>query len=55
MDTSYIGFIGFMLNDKSFLGYTNLFSPNDCEKNDKIILKNSMIKKIRKNILCYIW
>ena len=34
-----IGLIIFMLKDKSFLGYTNLFSPNDCEKNDKIILK----------------
>ena len=34
-----IGFIDFMLKDKSLLYYTNLFSPNDCEKNDKIILK----------------
>ena len=24
---------------KIFLGYTNLFSPNNYEKNDKIILK----------------
>ena len=30
------GFIDFMLKGKS---YTNLFSPNDNEKNDKIILK----------------
>ena len=29
-----IGFIDFMLKC-----YTNLLSPNDCEKNDKIILK----------------
>ena len=34
-----IGFIDFMLKGKSFLGYTNLFSPNNYEKNDKIILK----------------
>ena len=34
-----IGFIDFMLKGKSLLEYTNLFSPNDDEKNDKIILK----------------
>ena len=34
-----IGFLDFMLKDKSLLDYTNLFSPNDYEKNDKIILK----------------
>ena len=34
-----IGFIDFILKGKSFLDYTNLFSPNDYEKNDKIILK----------------
>ena len=33
-----IGFIDFMLKGKSLLEYTNLFSPNDHEKNDKIIL-----------------
>ena len=33
------GFIDFMLKGKSFLGYTNLFSPNKYEKNDKIMLK----------------
>ena len=31
------GFIDFMLTGKSLLEYTNLFSPNDYEKNDKII------------------
>ena len=31
-----IGFIDFMLKGKSLLGYTNLFSPNDYEKNNKI-------------------
>ena len=34
-----IGFIDFMLNGKSFLEYTNLFSPNKYEKKCKIILK----------------
>ena len=33
-----IVFIGFMLKGKSLLDYTNLFSLNDYEKNDKIIL-----------------
>ena len=33
------GFINFMLKGKSLLEYTNLFSPNNYEKNDKIILK----------------
>ena len=35
----YVGFIYFMLNSKSLLEYTNLFSPNEYEMNDKIILK----------------
>ena len=35
----FIRFIDFMLKDKSLLEYTNLFSPNDYEKNDKILLK----------------
>ena len=33
-----IEFIGFMLKDKSLLEYTNLFSPNDYENNDKIYI-----------------
>ena len=33
-----IGFIDFMLKGKSLVEYTNLFSPNDYEQNDKIIL-----------------
>ena len=40
-----IGFIGFMLKGKSLLDYTNLFSPNDYEKNDEIILKFSKYLK----------
>ena len=35
----YIGFIDFILKGKSLLDYTNLFSPNDYEKNDKMKLK----------------
>ena len=31
--------IDFMVKGKSLLNYTNLSSPNDYEKNDKIILK----------------
>ena len=34
-----IQFIGFMVNGKSIFGYTNLFSPNEYEKDDKVILK----------------
>ena len=34
-----IGFTDFMWKGTSLLDYTNLFSPNDYEKNDKIILK----------------
>ena len=33
-----IGFINFMFNGKSLSDYTNLFSPNDFNKNDEIIL-----------------
>ena len=28
-----------MLKDESVLGHTNLFPPNEYEKNDKIVLK----------------
>ena len=34
-----IGFIDFMLKGKSLLDYANLFSTNDYEENDKVILK----------------
>ena len=34
-----IGFIDFMLKGKSLLDYTNLFSPNEYEKNDTMTLK----------------
>ena len=38
-----IEFINYMLDGKTLLDYTNLFSPNDFEKNDQII------KRIFKN------
>ena len=34
-----IGFINFMFNGKSLTDYTNLFSPDDFNENDNIILK----------------
>ena len=34
-----IGFIDFMFNGISLTDFTNLFSPHDFKKNDKIILK----------------
>ena len=33
-----VGFIDFMLKGKILLDYTNLFSPNDYENNDEMIL-----------------
>ena len=33
-----IGFIDLMLKGKRLLAYTNSFSPNEWEENDKIIL-----------------
>ena len=36
-----IGFIDFMLKGESLLDFTNLLSPNEYEKNDKLILKYS--------------
>ena len=35
-----IGYFDFILQIKSLLDYTKLFSPYDYEKNDKIILKD---------------
>ena len=35
-----IGIINFMLKGKSLLVYTHLFSPNNYEKNDRIIMKH---------------
>ena len=36
-----VGFIDFIMTGKSLSGYTNLFSPNKYENNDKTILKYS--------------
>ena len=33
-----IGFIDFILADKTLIDCTNLFSPHDFDKNDQIIL-----------------
>ena len=33
----FIGFIDFMVKGKSLLHYTNLLSPKEYEKNDKMI------------------
>ena len=49
-----IGFIDFMWKRKSFLDYVNLFSPNDYEKNDKIITKIFSITKKMNKIYCTI-
>ena len=35
----WIAFIEYMPAGKTLLDYTNLFSPNDSRKNDKIIYK----------------
>ena len=45
-----IGFINFMPKGKILLHCTNLFSPNDYEKNDKIILKHFQQLKISKSL-----
>ena len=48
--SSCIGFIDFMLKDKGLLDYNNLFSPNEYEKNDKIILKH-FLQQLEKSFL----
>ena len=47
----YIRVIDFMLKGKSLLDYTNLFSPNDYDKNDEIILKYFQSLKRWKNYI----
>ena len=50
-----IGFIDFMLKGRSFLDYTNLFSPNEYENNNKIPKLFSITKKFKmKKIYCLI-
>ena len=36
----FIGFINFMLKGKGLLDYSSLFSPDKCERNNKIILEH---------------
>ena len=50
-----IGFIDFMIKGLSFLDCTNLCSPNDYEKNDKIITKIFLITKKMNKIYCTIF
>ena len=53
-----IRFIGFMLKGKSLLDYTDLFSPNEYEKNNKIIIKYfSVTRRLQNeiNLLHYLW
>ena len=47
-----IGLIDFMLKGKSLLDCTNLFSPNNYEKNDNTKIL-SITKKMKKNIALY--
>ena len=58
VDTFILKFIDFMLKGKSLLEYTSLLSPNQDEKNDKIILKyfQYILKRLkRKKIYCIVW
>ena len=47
-----IRFIDFMLKGENLLQYTNLFSPNEYKKNDKVILK--YFQKILKKLKCIV-
>ena len=40
-----IAFMEYVISGKALLDYTNLFSLNDCEKNEKIICKYFKDKK----------
>ena len=48
-----IGFIDFMLKRTSWLDYRNLYSPDDYENNNKIILTLNITKK-KKQLHCVI-
>ena len=51
-----IGFIDFMLKGKSLLDYTNLFSPNEYEIDDKIFsIESKKVKMKRFIVLCCLW
>ena len=49
-----IWFINFILKGKGLLDYTNLFSPNDCKKNEKIIQKYFQQLKRLKNDIAFL-
>ena len=40
VDNFCSGFINIILKGKNLLDFTNLFSHNECERNDEIILKD---------------
>ena len=44
-----ITFVKYLLSGKTLLDYTNLFSPNDYKKNEKIIYKYFKDKYGRRN------
>ena len=47
-------FLNLMLKDQSLLDYTNLFSPNEYEKSDKIIQKYKSFIKMNLNLIVFI-
>ena len=47
-----IGFVDFMLEGKTLTEYTNLFSPNNFDKNDSIVL-NYFISDIYNEIILF--
>ena len=51
MTNIYLLFIDFILRGKSLFDYTNCFSPNDYEKNNKTILKYFQQLKRWKNCI----
>ena len=48
-----IEFIDFMFKDKSVLDYIDLFSPDDYEKNDKMVLKCFQLFSTKKMKMLY--
>ena len=46
----FIAFIEYMLSGKTLSDYTNLFSPNDYKKNDKIIYEYFKDKYIKSRV-----
>ena len=58
MDTFVLDLLHFMLKCKTLLECTNLFSPNEYEMNDKIILKCFQYPKMLKwksNVFWLLW